>query len=164
MPLTIERLRAAIVALAVLLLLAIASSFFYGRWRLRHIAQDLPARLGLQIQQSTQGFSLSRSNGRGRTLFTLHAARAVEFKSGGRVSLHDVKMELYGQDGVADTIAGNDFEYDPHSQIVRSDGEAHIVLHPPANRTPKSLVSKNVGQAVRVTTHGLIFNQKTGVA
>ncbi|MDQ2800476.1 MAG: hypothetical protein M3Y13_12650, partial [Armatimonadota bacterium] len=167
MPWAIERLRAAIVALAVLLLATIAGAFFYGRWRVRHITQDLPARLGLQIQQSTKGFSLSQSNGRGRTLFTLHAARAVEFKSGGRVALHDVKIELYSsrqdgkrdstQNGTADTIAGSDFEYDPHSQVVRSDGEAHIVLHAPAT-------GNMAGQVVRLTTHGLIFNQKTGVA
>ncbi len=158
MPLTIERLRAAIVALAVLLLISIAGAFFYGRWRMRRIAQDLPARLGLQIQQSTKGFTLSQSNGQGRTLFTLHAARAVEFKSGGRVALHDVEIDLYSpQGGAADTIAGNDFQYDPHGQIVRSDGEAHLVLHAPA-------AGNNAGQVVRVTTHGLIFNQKTGVA
>ncbi len=164
MPWTIERLRVAIVALAVLLLLAIAGSFFYGRWRLGHIAQDLPARLGIQIQQSTQGFVLSKTE-QGQPLFTLHAARAVEFKSGGHVSLHDVEIDLYNrQTGVADTIAGNDFEYDPRSQVVQSNGEAHIVLHAPAKDGGAGATSKNEGQTIRVTTHGLTFNQKTGVA
>ncbi|MEO6830462.1 MAG: hypothetical protein ABI164_11690, partial [Acidobacteriaceae bacterium] len=132
MPWTIERLRLGIVALAVLLVLAITGSFFYGRWRLRHIAQDLPARLGIQIQQSTQGFVLTKTD-KGRPLFTLHAARAVEFKSGARVSLHDVEIDIFNrQDGMADTIAGSNFEYDPHSQIVRANGESKIVLHAPA--------------------------------
>ncbi len=164
MPWTIERLRLAIVALAVLLLLAIVGSFFYGRWRLRRIAQDLPARLGLQIQQSTQGFVLSKTE-QGRPLFTLHAARAVEFKSGGHVSLHDVEIDLYNrQDGKADTIAGNDFEFDPRSQIVESKGQAHIVLHAPETNARTGDANKEPGQLVRVTTHGLTFNQKTGVA
>lgn len=164
MPLTIERLRLAIVALAVLLLLTIAGSFFYGRWRLRRIAQDLPARLGIQIQQSTRDFVLSKTAG-GRPLFTLHAARAVEFKSGGHVTLHDVEIDLYNrQDGKADTIAGSDFEYDPRSQIVQSQGEAHIVLHAPATNARTGTPNKEAGQVVRVTTHGLTFNQKTGVA
>src|SRR5665213_572294 len=131
MPWTVERLRLAIVALAVLLLLTIVGSFFYGRWRLTHIARDLPARLGIQIQQSTQGFILSKTE-QGRPVFTLHAARAVQFKSDGHFSLHNVEIDLYNrQDGRADTIAGDDFEFDPHSQIVQSHGEAHIFLHAP---------------------------------
>jgi lipopolysaccharide export system protein LptA len=161
---TIERLRLGIVALAVLLLVTIAGSFLYGRWRLRQIAQDLPARLGIQIQQSTQGFVLSKTE-KGRPLFTLHAARAVEFKSGGHVSLHDVEIDLYNQrNGVADTIAGSDFEYDPHSQVVQAKGEAHIVLHAPANDGHGGLGAKEAGQTLRVTTHGLTFHQKTGMA
>jgi len=157
---TIERLRLAIVVLAGLLLLAIAGSFFYGRWRLRHLAQDLPARLGLQIEQSTQGFMLSKTE-QGHTLFTLHAARAVEFKSGGRVSLHHVKIDLYNrQTGIPDTIAGDDFEFDRHTQVVEAKGEAQIVLHGMAPGKP----GEKKGQTVRVTTHDLIFNQKTGVA
>lgn len=163
MPWTIERLRLAIVALAAVLLLAIVGSFFYGRWRLRHIAQDLPAHLGLQIQQSTQGFVLSQSNDEGRTIFTLHAARAIAFKSGGRVLLHDVEIDVFNQDGKADTIAGKDFQYDRNSQIVISQGEAHIVLHPPQS-TAVGGPNKNATQVVRVTTHGLVFSQKTGVA
>ncbi len=163
MPWTIERLRLAIVALAAALLFAIVGSFFYGRWRLRHIAQDLPARLGLQIQQSTQGFVLSQSNDQGRTIFTLHAARAIAFKSGGRVLLHDVEIDVFNQDGKADTIAGKDFQYDRNNQIVISQGEAHIVLHPPQS-TAAGAPNKNAAQVVRVTTHGLVFSQKTGVA
>ncbi len=165
MPLTIERLRLTIVALAVLLLLGIVGSFFYGRWRMRHLVQDLPGRLGIQIQQSTKGFVLSQSNSQGRTLFTLRAARAVEFKSGGRVALHDVKIDLYNrQNGQADTIAGEDFEYDPHSQIVQSQGESHIVLHAPEASTHAGGPATDAGQQIGITTHGLIFNQKTGVA
>ncbi len=164
MPWGIERLRLAIVALAVLLLAAIVGSIFYGRWRLRHVAQDLPARLGLQIQQTTQGFVLSKTE-KGQPVFTLHAARAVEFKSGSHVSLHNVEIDIFNrQDGKADTIAGDSFEYDPHSQVVQSAGEAHIVLHAPAGDAGAGTVSKTAGQLVRVTTHQLTFDQKTGVA
>ncbi len=165
MPLMIEKLRLAIVALAVVLLLGIVGSFFYGRWRMRHLLQDIPGRLGVQIQQSTKGFVLSQSNSEGRTLFTLRAARAVEFKFGGRVSLHDVKIELYNeQNGEPDTIAGEDFAYDPHSQIVQSQGESHIVLHTPGESAGARANAKGVNQRIAITTHGLVFNRKTGVA
>ena len=159
---TIERLRIAIVAIAAFLVLAIFGFLLYSRWRARHLAQDLPAHLGVQIQQSTQGFVLSKTE-KGRTMFTLHASRALAFKSGGRVLLHNVHMDVYNQDGQADTIAGRDFQYDRNSQIVESQGEAQIALHAPQSDTAGAS-GKNAGQVIRVTTHGLVFNQKTGIA
>ncbi len=164
MPWTIERLRLAVMALAVVLLLAIVGFFVYGRWRQRHVAQDLPSRLGFQIQQSTRGFVLSKTE-QGRTVFTLHAARAVAFKSGGRVLLHDVEIDLFNrQDGKADTISGKDFQYDRNSQIVIAQGEAHMMLHPPVAGAKDGVAKKKSGQIIYVTTHGLVFNQKTGMA
>lgn len=161
---TIERLRRAVVAVAAVLLLVILGSVIYGHWRLRHIAQDLPARLGVTIQQTTRGYVLSKTE-QGRTVFTLHAARAVEFKSGKRVSLHDVEIDLYNrQGGAADTISGSDFEFDPHSEIVESRGETHIVLHSPPSATGAGLAGSNAGQPIRIATNDLVFNQKTGIA
>jgi lipopolysaccharide export system protein LptA len=155
---TVERLRRILVALAALLVLVLAGSVLYGRWRLRRATQDLPARLGLQIQQSTQGFVLSKSEG-GRPLFTLRASRAIQFKSGSHVSLHQVQIELFNQGGgEPDTIAGDTFEYDPGAQVVHSVGEARIVLHA-SGTTPSSTV-----QSVQLITHNLTFNQKTGIA
>lgn len=161
---TVARLRLGIVVLAVVLLLSIAGSIVYGRWRLRHLAQDLPGRLGIQIQQTTQGFVLSKTE-QGRTIFTLHAARAIAFKTGGLVSLHDVEIDMYNrEDNQADTIAGNDFEYDRTNQIVRAEGEAHIALHVPPSGSALEAGKKQSTQMVHVTTHGLVFNQKTGMA
>ncbi|HET9085945.1 MAG TPA: LPS export ABC transporter periplasmic protein LptC [Acidobacteriaceae bacterium] len=159
---TIERLRIAILAIAAFLVVAIFGFLLYSRWRARHLAQDLPAHLGVQIQQSTQGFVLSKTE-KGRTIFTLHASRALAFKSGGRVLLHNVHIDVYNEEGQADTIAGRDFQYDRNSQIVESQGEAQIALHTPHNGTAAAS-GKNAGQVIRVTTHGLVFNQKTGIA
>jgi lipopolysaccharide export system protein LptA len=162
MPWTIERLRLGLVAVAVFLVLAILGFLLYARWRTRHLTQDLPARLGLKVQQSTQGFVLSKTE-EGRTIFTLHASRAVAFKSGGRVLLHNVEIDVFNRDGKADTIAGKNFQYDRTNQIVESQGEAHILLQPPQSE-PAGGAEKKAGQPIRVTTHGLVFNQKTGVA
>jgi lipopolysaccharide export system protein LptA len=160
---TIERLRLAVLILAGVLLLAIVGFVIYSHWRLRHIAQDLPARLGISIQQTTRGYVLSKTE-QGRTIFTLHAARAIQFKSGKRVSLHDVQIDMYSRSGgPPDTISGSDFEFDPSSEIVTSHGETHIVLYPPQNTTAAP-TKKNQNQPVRVITNGLVFSQKTGVA
>ena len=161
---TIERLRLAIITVGVVLLVSILGSILYGRWRMQQLVQDLPAHLGLQIQQTTQDFVLSKTE-QGRTVFTLHAARAVAFKTGGRVLLHDVEIDIYNrQDGKADTIAGKDFEYDRDTQVVIAQGEAHIALQPPQSDTPRSAAKDQGAQIIHITTHGMVFSQQSGVA
>jgi lipopolysaccharide export system protein LptA len=160
---TIERLRRGIIVAAAVLVLSIVGSMVYGRWRLRHAVQDLPSRLGIQIQSTSQGFVLSKTE-EGRKLFTLHAARAISFRTGGRVLLHDVEIDIYNQQNdQADTIAGKDFEYDKNNQLVIAQGEAHIALHPPPPAHQPS-ATKAESQIIHVTTHGLVFSQKTGEA
>jgi lipopolysaccharide export system protein LptA len=160
---TVERLRLAIIVVAAMLLLSIVASIVYGRWRIRHVVQDLPSRLGIQIEQTTQGFVLSKTD-EGRKLFTLRAARAISYKTGGRVQLRDVKIDIYNrQNDQADSISGKDFEYDKDNQIVTAQGEAHILLHAPPPSHPKPETNAE-SQIIHVTTHGLVFNQQTGVA
>jgi lipopolysaccharide export system protein LptA len=160
---TIERLRRGIIVAAAVLVLSIIGSIIYGHWRLRHAVQDLPSRLGIQIQSTSQDFVLSKTE-EGRKLFTLRAARAISFKGGGRVLLHNVEIDIYNQENdQADTIAGKDFEYDRNKQFVIAQGEAHIALHPPPPPHPTS-ASNTEARVIHVTTHGLIFDQKTGKA
>src|SRR6185437_11476386 len=145
------------------LVLSIVGSIVYGHWPLRRAVQDLPSRLGVQIQSTSQDFVLSKTE-EGRKLFTLRAARAISFRTGGRVLLHDVEIDIYNQQNdQADTIAGKDFEYDKNNQLVIAQGEAHIVLHLPPSAHPTSTTNAEA-QIIRVTTHGLVFDQKTGKA
>ena len=166
-----------LVILAIGLTATIVAALAYARWQVRHIARDLPARLGIQIQQSTEGFTYSKTE-QGRTVFTLHAARALQYRAGGHAVLHDVRIQVFHpQDGLADIITGNEFEYDPNNGIVRALDEAHIDLHAPVEASPSSPAEKSSGTAktsgtqaaapdrlIHVVTRGLVFNQKTGVA
>ena len=167
MRITIERLRTWIVLLAVVLLAAILGFFGYARYRVRHVGRDLPGKLGLEIQQSTSGFTLSKSEG-GRTLFTLHASKAVQYKGGGRAVLHDVSITLYGKDNAgADHVYGSEFEYDPETGVARANGPVKIDIQAPAGAGgPAGIAPGTKGGAstVHVTTSGLMFNQKTGRA
>src|SRR5487761_1021505 len=98
---TVKKLRISLVVLAIGLTAAILAAFFYARWQVRHIARDLPAKLGIQIQQSTEGFTYSKTE-QGRTVFTLHAAKAVQYRKAGRAILHDVRIQVFNQkDGQA---------------------------------------------------------------
>src|SRR3954454_2994549 len=127
MPLDIHRLRNWIV-IAMLALTAIVSGFyFYGRYRVRQAIRSVPQKLGVDVQQSAEGFSLSKSEG-GRTLFTIRASKAIQNKTG-RAELHEVNIVVYGREGNRfDQIYGSDFEYDPRTGNVTAAGQVHIDL------------------------------------
>jgi lipopolysaccharide export system protein LptA len=173
MRVTIRGLRRWIVGATVLLLAVVAGFFLYGRYRFRRIEKDLPGRLGMNIQQTANGFTFSQSSG-GHTLFTLKAAKQVQMKSG-HVLLHDVDITLYGPPGSgrSDRISGDDFDYDQNSQIATSQGEVDIELEgmgsgAGANGGGAPSAENNAGatgtNTIRVRTRGLRFEQKTGDA
>jgi lipopolysaccharide export system protein LptA len=148
---TTERLRWWIVGAGVLLVVAITIYMVAGRWKQRLLRHDLPARLGINIQQDSNGFTLSKSQ-QGRTLFTLHAARALQYKTFYGTGPHPRE----------DRIRGQSFSYDQTTGIVKADGEVEIDLQPPAqaNQTPED-AAKNI---IHLRTKGLVFEQKTGRA
>src|ERR1035438_9346579 len=124
----VSRLRRWFALGAILMVATVAGMYFYARWSLRKTIHDIPAQLGLDIQQTAEGFSISKSE-QGRTLFTVRASKAVQFKQGGRAELHNVKIVIYGKDASRfDRITGDDFEYDPASGNVSAKGTVLIDL------------------------------------
>ncbi len=159
MRITIERLRTSIVILAAILVSAIVLFFAYARYRVRHIGRDLPARLGLEIQQSTNGFTISKSD-KGHTFFTLHASKAVQYKGNGRALLHDVSITVFDNNNApSDRIYGSEFEFDPATATARAMGEVDIDV-----TMPSAAAGDHGGTPVHVKTSGLVFHQKTGEA
>ncbi|MGZ4820337.1 MAG: LptA/OstA family protein [Terriglobales bacterium] len=166
MPVNISRLRAWFATAAILLAVVVAGFYFYGRMRVRHAIQDIPKKLGVDIQQSTQGFSISKSEA-GRTLFTIHASRAVQFKETGKAELRDVSIIVYGRESNRyDQIYGSDFEYDPQSGEVTAKGEVEFDLEGNAEGplNPDQAVPAELKNPIHLKTSGLLFNAKTGLA
>lgn len=166
MRISIERLRNWIVVAGIVLVVAIVSFFFYARYRMHQVAHDLPGKLGLEIQQSTNGFTVSRSKA-GHTQFVLHASKAIQYKSdaknNGHIILQDVSILMYGKDGSqADQISGSQFDYDQSGGIARANGPVDILMVPPTSPTGKEAASSK--GPIHVKTSGLSFNQKTQVA
>ena len=179
---TIERLRTLVLVGGVVLVLAIGILLGLGQWKLRRLAKDIPKRLGVDIQSQGNDVYYSQSR-KGKTLFKIHAARAVQMKAAGRTLLHDVHIDLYGEDGTrADTISGSEFEYDPGAGIAEAAGEVEITLMKPgvkpaiaqlapgAKPAAPAVKQPMVGNIaipdseIHVKTSGLTFNQKSGVA
>jgi lipopolysaccharide export system protein LptA len=166
MPFTIPRLRRWFAVGAIGLSALVIGMYLYARWRVHNALTDVPNKLGIEVQQSTENFTISKSE-EGRTLFTVRAAKAVQFKQGGRAELHDVTIILYGRDSSRfDQIYGADFEYDPRSGNVTALGPVQIDLeaNPQGLAHPDQALPKELKNPIHLKTSGLVFNQKTGNA
>jgi lipopolysaccharide export system protein LptA len=103
----------------------------------------------------------------------------------GNAMLHDVKIELYGEDGTrVDRIEGGDFEYNQQAGIAVAAGPVDITLMQPGVApaiAPKAAAGQGLDGKLKgapvasaaqtaargeihVKTRGLIFNQNSGVA
>src|SRR5438132_13008418 len=128
MPIPIARLHRWFAVGAIVISMLAASAYFVARWRMRSALREIPKKIGFEVQQSAQEFTISRSE-QGRTIFTVRASKAVQFKQGGRTELHDVYIIVYGRDASRhDRIYGADFEYDPQSGEVDAKGDGQIDL------------------------------------
>ncbi len=163
---SVSRLRHWFALGAILMVATVAGMYFYARWSLRKAVYDLPAKMGLDIQQTAEGFSISKSI-EGRTEFTVSASKAVQFKEGGRADLHNVKIVIYGKDaGRFDQVAADDFEYDPVSGDVTAKGTVLIDLeaNPEGMRHSDQTPPAQRRTPIHLETDGLVFNKNTGDA
>jgi lipopolysaccharide export system protein LptA len=152
---------------AILMIAIVAGMYFYARLSLRNAVHAVPAKLGLNIQQTADGFSISKSGVEGRTQFTVNASKAVQFKEGGRAELHDVKIIIYGKDSSRfDRITGDDFEFDPKSGEINAKGRVLIDLeaNPEGVKHSDQAPPEQTKNPIHLETDGLIFNKNTGDA
>jgi lipopolysaccharide export system protein LptA len=166
MALQISHLRRRFAAATIGLLLVVAGVYFYARKRVENALKEVPAKIGVEIQQSAQGFTYSHSEGM-HTIFKIQASKSVQYKEGGRVELHDVTITLYGRDSSRfDQIYGADFEYDPRSGDVMGKGEVQMDLeaNPEGLIHPDQATPKELKNPIHLITTNLLFNQKTGNA
>ncbi|HET9697490.1 MAG TPA: LptA/OstA family protein [Terriglobales bacterium] len=168
MPLDTRRLRmwfALAIGLLLLVVLGFYGRSYYKRYLLAKIIQKKANKLGLDIQQSTDNFTLSKSEG-GHTLFTIRASKAVQVTSG-HAELHDVNIVVYGQQNNRfDQIYGSEFEFDPKTGDVSATGEVHIDLQGVAEggQRPDQAPPKELNNPIHLMTSGLVFNRNTGIA
>src|SRR5580698_3581131 len=167
MQITIKRLRLLIVGLACLLVAVLGGFLVYARYRIRHFGKDLPGKLGLNIQQTANGYTVSQSE-KGHTVFTIHASKLVQFKSNGHAILHDVAITLYGPPGEdrEDHVYGSDFDYDQKNGVASAEGEVQIDLQSPqsGNSQPAADSEQAQKSTIHIKSSGLVFDQKTGIA
>jgi lipopolysaccharide export system protein LptA len=175
--LTIGRVRKLLVGIGILLVAALAVFFTSAKWRNGLIRSDLPRRLGINIQQESNGVTYTQAHS-GHILFKIHASRVIQLRNN-HALLHNVSIEFYGPDGKhTDEIQGNQFEYDQATGLAIAAGPvsitlAHLAAQLAAPQSPSTAKAQNhrpppaaqgaPSGEVHIQTSGLIFNQKTGV-
>ncbi len=173
---TIAWLRTGLLLGGGALVLVLVGILGWAHLRAHQELRDLPGRLGADIQREANGFTYSQTVG-GRVLFTLHAKRATQHKTGA-AQLEDAGLVLYGDhDGRADRIYGKNFLYDQRAGVVKAVGVVRLDLAAPAPTDAAErlrfasggeLSAKEraaaEGQMVQAVTSGLVYTQSTGVA
>ena len=166
MPIQIPRLRRWLVLAGVVLCLVVVGAYVHRRRQASEVFKQIPAKMNVDIQQTAEGFKVSKS-AQGRTLFTVQASKAVQFRTGGRAELHHVTITLYGREASRyDQIYGDDFGYDPQTGDVTAKGEVRIDLeaNPEGLLKPDQSKPEGMKNPIHLVTHDLVFNQKTGNA
>jgi lipopolysaccharide export system protein LptA len=174
---TIERIRTLVLAAAVVLLAALGVFLVKARWKNLLSRHDLPQRLAKNIEQEASGYTFVHALG-AHSQYTIHASREVELRND-RVELHDVQIDLYGEDGSRiDRIAGDTFEYDQKSGLATAQGPVEMLLTRPSASTAaavetagktKGHVIAEVGAAtgsagqIDVKTSGVTFDRNSGL-
>src|SRR5579859_1938910 len=173
-------MRTLVLAAGALLVVALIAFLAVARWKTHFILREIPKRLGANIQQEANGVTYTQSHG-GHTLFKIHASKVVQLKQGGRALLHDVQIELYGEDGArVDRISGAEFEYDQKEGTAKAAGPVEITLMRPGDApvvapksmpvdpgkaTPLTNAARTASRGeIHVKTSGLTFDEKSGVA
>jgi len=165
-PSNVSRLRRWFATGAVFIALVVAGAYVYARWRFSLASVFIPGKISMQVQQSAKQFTVSKSE-QGRTLFTIRASNAVQYKEDGHAELHEVTITIFGRDSSRfDQIYGSDFNYSPSTGMVVAKGQVQIDLqgNPQGTFQPDQTIPPELKNPVHLVTSGLVFNQKTGDA
>jgi lipopolysaccharide export system protein LptA len=165
MQLSVERIRWGLLAGALLLIAIVMGLLSYGRYRALKAWRQILARSGATITHESDGVTYTQAL-RGKTVFTLHAARAIPHGDG-KYTLKDGMLLLYGPDGQPqDRIYGAEIEYDQNAGVARAAGEVNMDIQPPAALSSGSAKSSASAPApiIHVRTSGLTYIRKLRVA
>ncbi|HWF39122.1 MAG TPA: LPS export ABC transporter periplasmic protein LptC [Candidatus Acidoferrales bacterium] len=150
---------AAIAAGLIVLLVVIV----YTQRAVRRARRAPGASVPSGVEQQSANFTYSDVE-QGRTIFTLRASHATQFKKENRALLDDVWITIYGREGNRnDNIHTRQCSYEPESEGIRCQGEVQIDLQgamTPDGKAPADAISR----AMHVKTSDLTFNRESGEA
>jgi LPS export ABC transporter protein LptC len=115
-------------ALAVAILVLAAGVYLHRQFAEKVARRGVPPPVQANVQQQSVQFSYSKVLGN-RTLFTVRASRATEYKDQNRSMLEEVLITIYGRNGDRnDTISAHECSYVPATGQIRCQGAVQIDL------------------------------------
>lgn len=144
-------------AMAGLLAVGVAGVYAHNAWLARQAEKKAPPAVPPMIEQLSNGFAYSKVDGQ-RTIYTVKASRATQFKEGSRNLLEDVVILVYGKNGDRnDKIITRACDFISDTGKVSCAGEVQISLQAAGDSAASP-------HAVQVTTSAVTFNRDTGEA
>jgi lipopolysaccharide export system protein LptA len=144
---------------AGLIVLIVAGVYLQRSFRAMRVRRASPSTVPSEVQQQSDHFSYSDVE-QGRTIFTVRASHATQFKEQNRALLQDVWITVYGREGNRnDNIHTRECSYEPLSGGIRCKGEVQIDIQGlplPAGKSDE--------KSAHVKTSDLTFNRETGEA
>lgn len=115
------------------------------------------------VQQQSAQFSFSKVE-QDRTIFTIRASQATQFRDQDRAVLKDVWISIYGAKGERnDSIHTGECSYEPKTGNVRCEGDVEIDIQAASAAGDKTAADSSE-KKMKVTTRDLTFNRETGEA
>jgi LPS export ABC transporter protein LptC len=144
-------------AAAGLLALIVAGVYLRNVFLARQAEKKAPPAVPPMVEQRSNEFSFSKVEGQ-RTIYTIKASRATEFKEGNRNLLEDVEIFVYGKKGERrDTLRTRACDFISNTGKISCAGEVQINLQ--AASAPAATAN-----AVQVATSAVSFDRDSGEA
>jgi len=142
-------------AAAALLALLVAGVYLRNVYIARQAEKKEPPAVPPTVEQRSNEFSFSKVEGQ-RTIYTVRASRATEFKEGSRSLLEDVDISVYGRKGDRnDSLRTRACDFISTTGKISCAGEVQISLE----SAGKPRASAN---AIQVATSAVTFNRDSG--
>jgi lipopolysaccharide export system protein LptA len=153
-------------ALAALLLASVTAAVYFERkWVAHREKANAPPPAPKDVTRLSSGLTFSQGDGN-RTIYTVEASKATDFKDNGASLLEDVKITIFGKTGERhDIIHTRSCQYDKANGDIVCSGEVTLDL---ASAADAERAAKNPGaappQKVHAQTQGVTFNRATGIS
>jgi len=133
--------------------------FAFRSWQRQEARKEFPPPVPQTVQKQSAEFSFSKVEGE-RTLFTVRASQATEFKEGGRSRLRDVWITIFGRAGKRfDNIHTRECSYLLTSGRIQCAGDVQMDLESAVEARERP------GQrTLHVTTRNILFERESGEA
>lgn len=146
-------------AAAAVVAAGVAGVYARRAWRAEGLRRAAPAAMPATMERQSAQFSYSKVE-QDKTLFTIRASQATQFKDQDRALLVDVWITIYGQNGNRnDNIHTRECSYQPQTGKARCQGEVEMEIE-----DAKPAPGQPPGRALVLRTRDITFNRTTGEA